>query len=401
MASFSSVVRNLGPGMVVTAAFIGPGTVTVCLIAGNYYGFQLLWVMLFACVATMVLQEMAARLGLITGSGLTEAIQKNIEHSFVRKSSLTLIFMGILLGNAAYEAGNISGTLIGMRFLFGTSWPDVLGNVLIYAIIALFLYKGSFATIEKLFVLLVGVMSIAFCIVGILLKPDIMGIFRGLFNISFPDNSLLTIIGLIGTTVVPYNLFLHPSIVAAKWKGPDNLAFVRWDTVIAIAMGGIISMFIIIAGAGANAGKISQIADLSGSFETVFGTAGKYLMGMGIFAAGFTSAITAPLAASIVAQGIFGWHAKNDMQKIRMVWFAVLTAGFVFASLGYKPVEVIRIAQFANGLLLPVIAIFLLWVVNKRSLMGDFKNNAFLNASGILVLLVTIILGIKGIVSLF
>jgi manganese transport protein len=401
MAKFMSVMRNLGPGMVITAAFIGPGTVTVCLIAGNHYGFQLLWVMLFACIATIILQEMAARLGLITGGGLTEAIHKNIQSPIIKRISMFLIATGILLGNTAYEAGNISGTLIGMRFVLGSSWPDLLGNTLIYCIIASFLYKGTFASIEKLFVLLVGIMSMAFCIAAFLVSPDISLMMKGFFTLTFPQGSLLTLIGLIGTTVVPYNLFLHPAIVAAKWKDAENLTMVRWDTVIAIAAGGLISVFIIITGAGAHANKITQITDLSRSFETIYGTAGRYLMGIGIFAAGFTSAVTAPLAASVVAQGIFKWDREKDLGKIRMVWLTVLTAGFIFASLGYKPVEVIRIAQFANGLLLPVIAFFLLWVVNNRSVMGAYKNNALLNTGGIIVLAVTLILGIKGIISLF
>jgi len=249
-------------------------------------------------------------------------------------------------------------------------------------------------------VLLVGIMSVAFCIAGFLLAPDVSQILEGFFTLQLPEGSLLTLIGLIGTTVVPYNLFLHPAIVAAKWKDPENLTMVRWDTAIAIAAGGLISVFIIITGAGTNADKITQISDLSGSFETIYGTAGRYLMGIGIFAAGFTSAVTAPLAASIVAQGIFKWDREKDLGKIRMVWITVLTAGFLFASLGYKPVEVIRIAQFANGLLLPVIAFFLLWVVNNRSVMGAYKNNALLNTGGIIVLAVTLILGVKGIITL-
>ena len=118
---------------------------------------------------------------------------------------------------------------------------------------------------------------------------------------------------------------------------------------------------------------------------------------IGFLAAGLSSSITAPLAAAFATSEILGW--KKDLKdiKFRMVWLGVLLVGVLFSSLGFKPMQVILFAQVANGLLLPVIAAFLLWIMNDKSIMGKFANSFTMNAFGVLVILVTIVLGLKGI----
>ena len=106
--------KYFGPSTLVTAAFIGPGTLTVCTLSGASFGYTLLWVLLFATIATIILQEMTARLGLITQKGLGEAIRSQIENSLARSVAVLLIFTAIIVGNAAYEAGNISGAVLGI-----------------------------------------------------------------------------------------------------------------------------------------------------------------------------------------------------------------------------------------------------------------------------------------------
>ena len=103
----------------------------------------------------------------------------------------------------------------------------------------------------------------------------------------------------------------------------------------------------------------------------------------------------------MVARGLMGWKDDIKDYRFRMVWLSILTAGFLFSSVGYKPIEIIKLAQFANGLLLPLIAVFLIWVVNQQKVMGAYKNTYWQNWMGCIVLLVTILLGIKGIAGLF
>ena len=120
--------KNIGPGTLVAAAFIGPGTVTICTIAGVNFGFNLLWAMLLSVIATVVLQEMAARLGVISQKGLSEVIREEIKIPFVKHFVTLLILGAIVVGNAAYEAGNISGGILGLETIFGRSLLNMGSN---------------------------------------------------------------------------------------------------------------------------------------------------------------------------------------------------------------------------------------------------------------------------------
>jgi NRAMP (natural resistance-associated macrophage protein)-like metal ion transporter len=116
-----NIFKNIGPGTLVAAAFIGPGTVTLCTLAGVNFGFALLWAMVLSIIATIFLQEMAARLGIISQKGLSEVIRTEIQNPTFRKVVIVLILSAIVIGNAAYEAGNISGGILGLEAILGNS----------------------------------------------------------------------------------------------------------------------------------------------------------------------------------------------------------------------------------------------------------------------------------------
>lgn len=399
-------LANIGPGPLVAAAFIGPGTVTLCTLAGVKFGYALLWAMVLSVVATIVLQEMSARLGIISQKGLSEIIRTEIKSPLLKTTSVILILSAIVIGNAAYEAGNISGGVLGLETIFNAKNLQIGGlsinffSLLIGVIAFVLLYIGNYKVLEKGLVALVILMSIAFLITAVLTKPDIGAIFKG-FIPSFPDESVLTIIGLIGTTVVPYNLFLHASLVKEKWKSPKDLAFARKDTMLAVVLGGIVSMAIIISATSIQSNGVSNAADLAKGLEPLFGSYAKYFLAIGLFAAGITSAITAPLAAAYVAVGCFGWENNMKSTKFRAVWMFILFLGVLFSSLGIKSIEVIKFAQIANGILLPVIAGFLLWIMNKESVLGVYKNTMKQNIFGVIILAIAIFLGAKSILKVF
>jgi NRAMP (natural resistance-associated macrophage protein)-like metal ion transporter len=201
--------KNIGPGPLVAAAFIGPGTVTVCTLAGVGFGFALLWAMVFSIIATVVLQEMSARLGIITQKGLSEVIRTEIQHPFFKGLVILLILSAIVIGNAAYEAGNISGGVLGLEAIFGNTTVEIgtfslNGFSMIIGTIAFaILFIGKYKVLERVLVFLVILMSLAFLITAVLTKPSLVEIFKGIFKFGVPKGSLLTIVGLIGTTVVP------------------------------------------------------------------------------------------------------------------------------------------------------------------------------------------------------
>jgi len=399
--------KNIGPGPLVAAAFIGPGTVTVCTLAGVGFGFALLWAMVFSIIATIVLQEMSARLGIITQKGLSEIIRTEIQHPFFRAVAIILILSAIVIGNAAYEAGNISGGVLGLEAIFGNSSIKIGSFTLnsfslaIGSIAFVVLFIGKYKVLERILVSLVILMSLAFLITAILTKPSLIEILKGIFKFSTPQGSILTVIGLIGTTVVPYNLFLHASLVKEKWKNVSDLNYAKKDTFIAVVLGGIVSMCIIISAASIQTQQINSAADLALGLEPLFGSFSKYVLAIGLFSAGITSAITAPLAAAYVATGCLGWNSSMNALKFKMVWMIVLGLGIVFSSIGFKSIEIIKFAQVANGLLLPLIAGFLIWIMNKSSILGNYKNSLLQNTLSIIILLITVFLGLKSILNVF
>jgi len=400
-------LKNIGPGPLVAAAFIGPGTVTVCTLAGVNFGYTLLWAMVLSIIATIVLQEMAARLGVVSQKGLSEIIRSEIKNPTLRLFAIILILSAIVVGNAAYEAGNISGGALGMQTLFGDpviAVGDLRLNVLSLVIGALafvLLYIGNYKILEKALVFLVVLMSLAFLTTAIITKPNVVDIVKSIIVPKFPEGSILTVIGLIGTTVVPYNLFLHASLAKTKWHNKSDLGFARKDTILAVVLGGVVSMCIMISASAIPFQDISNVSDLAKGLEPLFGVYAKYFLAVGLFAAGITSAITAPLAAAFVASGCLGWNINLKSTKFRAVWMFILGLGVVFSSIGFKSIEIIKFAQVANGLLLPIIAGFLLWVMNKASVLGSYKNSKLQNILGVLIMIVAVFLGVKGILSVF
>ena len=404
-------IKSFGPAALVTAAFIGPGTVATCTLAGAGYGYTLLWALLFSVIATIVLQEMTARLGVITGQGLGEVLKMQFPKGAGRIISVLLILSAIAIGNAAYETGNILGGALGVAALTGLDsvevfkglklslWGPVTG---ILAFVLLFL--GSYKKLEKVLIGLVILMSLVFIITTIMIAPQAGQVMKGMFIPGIPKGAILTVTGLIGTTVVPYNLFLHASIASEKWKKPEDLKTARVDILVSIILGGLVSMAIVITSSAAFHGtgiEISNASDLAIQLEPILGRWAGVFIGIGLFAAGLTSAVTAPLAAAYARCGILGWKKDLKSPRFRAIWMIILITGIILSAIGLKPLPAIVFAQAANGILLPVIAVYLLWVMNSRKILGDFRNKFMMNLIGGLVVLTAISLGIRSLLSVF
>ena len=394
-----------GPGALVTAAFIGPGTITTCSMAGARFGYALLWGLLFSVVATIVLQEMSARLGIITRQGLGEALRNHFTSGTARVITFILVISAIVIGNAAFQTGNILGASLGLESIAGTGrYPFsiwVSANSLIAFIL---LFTGNYKLIEKTLVALVILMSLTFLATAVVIGPDLQQIIKGLFTPGIPKGSVLTLVGLIGTTVVPYNLFLYASAVQERWKGAGQLAEARADLSVSVILGGLISMAIVVTSAFAffGTGKaIGNVNDLGLQLEPLLGKWARYFIGMGLFAAGISSTMTAPLAAAYATQGTLGWKKDLRSWKFRMVWMSVMAIGILFSLLGLRPIEAILFAQAANGILLPVIAVYLLKVANSKKVMGTSVNGKISNIAGILVVIIAFGLGIRSLLTAF
>ncbi|TMU56694.1 Nramp family divalent metal transporter [Flagellimonas algicola] len=387
--------KKIGPGILVAAAFVGPGTITVCTLAGVHFGYSMLWAVLVSVIATIILQEMSGRIGVFTQKGLMDVVKEQIGIKWVKHLVIALVLLAILVGNAAYEAGNIGGATLGLEGLFG---PSRFYPLLIGAMAFVLLWFSGYKTLEKVFAGLVGFMGLCFLIAAILTKPSLLDIGKNLFVPNLPEGGILTVVALVGTTVVPYNLFLHASLVKEKWKSKDELKAVKWDTVISIGLGGLVSMAILITAASAPLEDVRNAMDLAVGLEPLFGKSAIYFIACGLLAAGVTSAITAPLAAAFVANSCLGWKGMQD-KRFKMVWMVILFLGVFFLSFDIKPIQVIQFAQVANGMVLPIMAILLLWIVNRTSVMGKHTNSLFQNIIGFAIITFSIFLGAKSIMK--
>jgi Mn2+/Fe2+ NRAMP family transporter len=421
---------RIGPAILVTAAFVGPGTVMPASKAGSQYGFVLLWAVAFSVFTTIVLQEMAARLGIVSGSGLSQAIKSAFTISILRWIVLALVLSAILIGNAAYQTGNILGAASGVKDLVedrlepdeettasqadqvaahpkSQSFQNVVVCV-IGSVALIVIWIGRFSVLQNFLTILVGGMSLLFVCAAAISNPNWSEVLAG-FVPSIPNGSEWIIVGLIGTTVVPYNLFLHASAAAERWKleeakkGVDKQLFYRdaiaasrIDTIISILIGGAVTGAILVTAAVAFSSSDPNSTmpfdpgkGIADQLEPTLGRSARWLFAIGLCAAGLTSAITAPIAAGYAAAGCFGWPAKLQDRRLKLVATVVVAVGVYFGiRLGKGPNDTIILAQVANGLLLPVIAVFLLVMVNRTKLMSEYKNQTFSNVVGVTVILI-------------
>ena len=387
--------RPFGPGLLVAAAFIGPGTVTTASVAGAQFGFALVWAVGFSVFATLVLQEMAARLGIIARSGLGEALRTAIRTPFFRLLLLTLVVIGIGGGNAAFEMGNILGASVALAEVSGlptSSWTLVVGGLAF-----VLLWSGTYAAIERVLVFLVLLMSGVFLLTALLVQPSLSDILTGFFRPTLPAGSFMTVMALIGTTVVPYNLFLHASTVQARWPATlfasQALREARRDTLLSISLGGVLTLALVATAAAAffrQGIALENATSIAKQLEPLVGSHAPLLFATGLFAAGLTSAITAPLAAAYATDGVLGWSVDLDTGKVRLVWSTVVLIGTGLAFLGQHPLVAILLAQAVNACLLPLLAGCLLVVMNQQNLLGSYTNGMLANmAGGAVVLIVT------------
>lgn len=381
---------------VIAAAFIGPGTVTTATKAGATCQFDLLWALVFSTLACLLLQEVSARITIHSGLNLGQAIAKQFEGKPSRLFILILIISAIILGSAAYETGNILGSIAGISLILDV--PKHIMIVVIGSLAFLALSLNSISVIAKIMGGVVFLMGIAFFTTAIQLQPSIPSILKGSFVPKIPqiDGAGLLVLGLIGTTVVPYDLFLGSGIMDKK----QSIREMRFGLSVAVILGGVISMSIMTVGTVIT-GNFTYEA-LTDALTQKIGVSAVYIFGIGMFAAGFSSAITAPLVSAITARSLFDKHDNKKWKTkglyFRLIYTSILLFGLTLGLANIEPIPAIILAQALNGFILPLISIFLIYVVNDPLLMGKENTNAWLlNIFMAFVIGITLIIGIVNI----
>ena len=391
--SFRSGLGSVLFWSVISAAFIGPGTVTTCTLAGSRFGPALLWALTFSTLATVLLQEAAARITIASGLSLGELLTQTYGPR-VRWLMVTL-FGAVTLGCAAYQAGNILGAVSGLSLLlYGSAVSSAIPllTVVVGVVCIGLLWRGSTRLIANFLGLVVFGMGIAFAYVAVSASPGAGQLATALVVPTLPTGSAVLVIGLIGTTIVPYNLFVGSGIGAGGTR--QSLAEMRWGIGVAVVIGGLISMMILLSGTLVT-GEFS-FQRVAQTLSTRLGSWAGALFAFGLAAAGFSSALMAPLAAAITGRSLLGWPERSG--AYRATWLGVMLVGLTFGLLNAKPVPVIVLAQVINGLLLPVVTVFLLIAVNNKTLIpAQYRNNRWQNVALLLVVCVTAFLGLRNI----
>ena len=364
-----------GTSSLVVAAFVGPGTVLTCASAGVDFGYALGWVLVFATIAAFVLQSYTASTGILARRGLGEAIRAELDDRRVRRGATGLVVLGLWIGCAAFELGNLIGAASGITALLDLSF-DLRWLVAGLSLSAALILLLDLRILIRVFAVLVIGMSALF-LVGLAFAPvDWSAALTGLVVPRVPDGGLVRVLALVGTTVVTYNLFLHPSAAKAYWADRDDRQTAWWGELRGMALflplGGLVSFSILAAGAtlsGSTSG-VENVGAFASLLDPVAGSFASVCFGLGLFAAGLTSSLTAPLAAAAGICEVFGWSSEPDGRAYRAVWGSVLATGFVLGLVGWSPLPAIVAAQAANGLLLPLIAAFVLYLTLQQDVVS-------------------------------
>lgn len=392
----------LGPGFLIVGSFIGPGTVTSSTRAGANFGLTLFWCVVFSVIAVIVMQGMVARLGIITQEGLAE----NLVHDFAERPLLRnllcgLVAIAIAIGGFAYMAGDLTGTSLGLSALTGISTRIIAPIWGCCILLILFFASDAVKYLEKLLGVCVIIMAVVFLITMVIVKPNIGELLRGCVP-TVPKGSIMTCLSLIGTTVVPYNMFLHAASAKRTWHSPEELPLCRFGTNVPMIIGGIVTGAIMITSATVMRGMpVNNAMDMAVQLEPTLGRFAQPFMAIGLIAAGVSSAVCTPIGVSYVLAGLFGWKTDRSDKRYTITNAAVLITGIIIAALGTNPLGLIMTAQAVNGIVLPVVVGVTLYLTSRSRIMGKYKNGPVTSILGLAIFAISLILGLSSFISVF
>lgn len=391
----------LGPGIITGSVDNDAGGITTYSVAGALYGYNLIWTLIPSFIVLMVIQEMNARMGIVTGKGLADLIRENagVKITF-------FIFIGLLMadiGNTTTEFAGIAGSME----VFGVS--KYLSVPIVGFMIWILVVKGTYKSAERIF-LIFSVALLMYVVSALMGKPHWGEIGHAIIHpqMEFNSQSLALIIGIIGTTIAPWMQFYMQSSVIEKGLKMKNYKYTLIDIVVGCMATIIVAFFIIIACASTlhqNGIVINEAKDAALALEPLAGAIASQVFAFGLFVASIFSATILPLATAFYVCEAFGFEAGIDKKWDEAREFYVLYTGILILSAGIilipnAPLIMISLwTQVINGMLLPVVLVCMILLVNNKKIMGSYVNKPINNiigwsAVGILVGLSLILLAL-------
>jgi Mn2+/Fe2+ NRAMP family transporter len=396
----------IGPGVITANVDNDAGGITTYSVAGAHYGYSLLWMLGLVALALILIQEMSARLGVVTGKGLADLIRESMG---VRA---TAIIIGIvLIANLANTVSEFAGVAASMEILV----PNVGKTVwvpLAAALVWLLIVKGNYKTVERIF-LVASALYFSYVASGILAKPPWPQVLQaaGTPSFRFEAGYVTIFVTIIGTTIAPWMQFYQQAAIVDKGLKVTDYDYERLDVVVGSVFAVFVAAFITIACAAtlfANGVRIETAKDAALALRPLAGPYASILFALGLLNASVFSAAILPLSTAYVVCEAFGWEAGiNRDLKEAPVFFGIYTTLIVLgASIILLPVKSLVQAMLAsqtlNGVLLPVILVVMLRLINDKRLMGKFVNGRVFNfISWGMVLLLIVLTVILVVTSVF
>lgn len=384
----------VGPGIITANVDNDAGGITTYSVAGAHFGYSMLFMLIFVTVALIIVQEMSARLGVVTGKGLASLIR---EQMGVR---ITVIILGVLVvANLANTVSEFAGVAASLE-IFGVS--KYISVPLVAAGVWLLIVRGNYRSVERVF-LFASAIYLAYVASGIMSNPPWPQVLKAAItpSFSFQPNYLVMFITIIGTTIAPWMQFYQQSSIADKGLKTANYGYERVDVIVGCMFTDIVAAFIIIACAATlfvHGQTIDTAQDAAVALAPLAGKYASVLFAIGLLNASIFSAAILPLSTAYAVCEGMGWEsAVNRKLKEAPAFFGIYTTLIVLgAGLILLPVKSLVQAmldsQTLNGVLLPVILIVMLSLINNRRLMGRFVNGAVINVLTWAVVVAVIVL---------
>ncbi len=394
----------LGPGLVTAFADNDAGGITTYSLAGAQFGYGLMWVLLVTAVALVVTQEAGARLGLATRQGLSGLIRERFGVRWTAFAVLTMLVAN--LGTTMAEFAGMAAALAIFRV------PPQVSAIVSSVIVVIVLARGSFGRIQYVFVAIGTGISIAYLVSADLARPDWGDALRSLVapRITLSSAYFLTLVGVVGTTITPWGQALIQSYVADKRLGPGDLPAVRVD--VALGSGlltNLVAALIVIATAVTifpTGGTIESAADAARALGPLAGPSAVAIFAVGLFAAGLLGLGTVPLSSAYFACEAFGWERglhwrwREAPVFYGLLAFFIATAALFTLIPGLPLIQVMFLAQVVNGLLRPIILLFVM-LLSREPHLGDLRSGRVLYALGWIVTALSSVMSVAFVVSLF
>lgn len=375
------ILGIIGPGIITATVDNDAGGITTLSVAGAHFGYSLLWTLIPITLLLVIVQEMVARLGAVTGKGLADLIREN----FGVKITF-FIMIGLVIANLFVTIAEFAG-IAAAGELLGFSRYIVLP--LVAVMIWFLILKLNYKILEKFF-LVVALFYFAYIISGFMAKPDWGIAMKELVTpqIQFSKGYLFLLIALIGTTITPWMQFYLQSSIVEKGIRKAEYKYSKWDVIIGSITTDIVSFFVIVTCAVVlftHGIRIESAVDAARALQPLAGQYTFLLFAVGFFAAALFGAFILPISTSFYVCEALGWESGVNKKFKEAKSFYILLALMIVISSAVilipqiNLIYVMLFAQFINGLLLPVILIIILKLVNKKELMGEYRNKKWVN----------------------